>query len=246
LRLAEDSRTNIVDIARLVERDPPLATRFLAIAGSAVHARGAKVTSVHTALVRIGLAAARDLLLQAVYERSTSEVSCYRTEVAACFEHCVRTAIVARCVAREARLSYDYAYLCGLLHDIGEASIYRILATMPDAPRSGHGLEDLVARYHAQAGATVARAWRLPLEIADVCARHHDVSENVAPQVRVTAAADALVSFMGRCDGAPEASQLTDSDTRMLRRAGVDSPRFPILLTEVAACLDQARETSEG
>ncbi|HYP77142.1 MAG TPA: HDOD domain-containing protein [Polyangiaceae bacterium] len=35
-------------------------------------------------------------------------------------------------------------------------------------------VNDLVQRYHTAAGAEVAMAWRLPTEIVDACAAHHD------------------------------------------------------------------------
>ena len=96
-------------IAKLVERDPPLAARFIAIALRRLLARSAR--SVDADCPRpIGLAASRDLLLQVVYERSNRELSKYQAEVARSFDHSVRTAISARTVAREMQLTYDNAY----------------------------------------------------------------------------------------------------------------------------------------
>ncbi len=189
LHLAEDPRTNMADIATLVERDPPLAARFVALAGSAAYSRGAKVNSMQGALVRIGLALARDLLFQVVCEQSNASLPRYQDQVATSFQRSVRTAIASRSIARVLGLSHEHAYLWGLLANIGEARIYRILGRMRTALEPGPVLEALVFRHHAHAGADVARAWNLPVQIVDVCTRHHDDVRKVPEHVRVVMAA---------------------------------------------------------
>jgi diguanylate cyclase (GGDEF)-like protein/putative nucleotidyltransferase with HDIG domain len=205
LHLAEDPRTNMVDIAMLVERDPPLAARFVALAASPAYSRGAKVNSMQAALVRIGLALARDLLFQVVCEQSTARLPRYQIEVARSFQRSVRTAIASRSIARVLGLAHGHAYMWGLLHDIGEARIYRILARMKNAPEPGPLLEQLVSRHHARAGAEVARAWNLPSEIVDVCTRHHDDVKTMPAHVRIVRAADEVVRLF---DATPAPEQV--------------------------------------
>jgi diguanylate cyclase (GGDEF)-like protein/putative nucleotidyltransferase with HDIG domain len=226
LHLAEDPHTNMVDIATLVERDPPLAARFVALAGSAAYSRGAKINSMQAALVRIGLALARDLLFQVVCEQSAARLPRYQGEVARSFQRSVRAAIASRSVARVLGLSHGHAYLWGLLHDIGEARIYRILARMKNSPEAGPGLDALVARHHARAGADVARAWHLPTEIVDVCTRHHDDVRNMAPHVRVVRAADEVVRLFDARPMEQASSPVAGgrASTRPTRRSGASYP----------------------
>jgi diguanylate cyclase (GGDEF)-like protein len=210
LHLAENPHTNMADIATLVERDPPLAARFVALAGSAAYSRGAKVNSMHGALVRIGLALARDLLFQVVCEQANARLPCYQNEVASSFRHSVRTAIASRSIARVLGLSHGHAYLWGLLADIGEARIYRILARMQSTLPPGSELEELVFRHHARAGADVARVWNLPAQIVDVCTRHHDDVHKVPEHVRVVMAAEEVVQFFDA--GAKRSAALAAED----------------------------------
>jgi diguanylate cyclase (GGDEF)-like protein/putative nucleotidyltransferase with HDIG domain len=246
LRLAEDPSTNMANIARLVERDPPLAARFIAIASSAAYSRGPRAATMQVALVRIGLAASRDLLLQVVYERSNRELSRYQEEVARSFDHSVRTAIASRCVAREMRLAYDNAYLCGLLHDIGEARIYRILAKLPGAPPSGTFLRDLVMAHHARAGAEVALAWRLPRDIVEVCTHHHTTTETTIPAVHIVRSAEALIQSLEAqpFDPAQPVANLKPTDLETLARAGIRAERVPGLLAEIDRQVVVHRESS--
>jgi putative nucleotidyltransferase with HDIG domain len=248
LRLAEDPRTSMAHIARLVERDPPLAARFLAIAGSAAYSRGLQASSMQVALVRIGLAASRDLLLQVVYERSNRDLSRYQVEVAHSFDHSVWTGIAARTVARELRVSFDNAYLCGLLHDIGEARIYRILARLPDAPGSGDFLKALVDAHHTRAGTEVAMAWKLPRDVVEVCAHHHTPGGVGGMPVLILRAAEALVDLIERGQFNPRdaMSKAQSVDLEPVVFAGIRPDRLPALLTEVIRQIGLHRDAGGG
>jgi len=246
LRLAEDPRTSMAHIAQLVERDPPLAARFIAIANSAAYSRGPKIASMQVALVRVGLAASRDLLFQVVYERSNRELSSYQTEVARSFDHSVRAAIAARAVAHELTKPCENAYLCGLLHDIGEARIYRILAKLPKAPPAGTFVNDLVAAHHCRAGAEVALAWRLPRDIADVCLHHHGADDSSVPAVQVVRAAEALVRSLENGPFNPLAplAAVSAADVEKVRKSGVHPDRIGRLLVEIESQIAIHRESS--
>jgi putative nucleotidyltransferase with HDIG domain len=190
---------------------------------------------VQVALVRIGLAASRDLLFQVVYERSNRELVRYQTEVEKSFDHSVRTAIAARCVAREMQLAYENAYLCGLLHDIGEARIYRILAKLPDAPDPGSFLSALVDAHHTRAGADVAIAWKLPRDISDVCTYHHAADGPALPAVLIVRAAEAIVNTLERAplDEKNPMATLQPAELEPIVRGGIRSGRVPYLILEV-------------
>ena len=246
LRLAEDPHTNMSEIAQLVERDPPLAARFTAIAGSAVYSRGARVTTMHTALVRIGLASARDLLLQVVYERTNAEMSRYQGDVARSFDHSVRTAVAAQCIAKNTSVTYARAYLCGLLHDIGEARIYRILDGIPNIEVAPEIVSTLVARHHMRAGADVARAWNLPEDIVDACMHHHEDIEAAPPQVRLVVAAEKLAETLGtqpRTESG-EPAPLPALELRMLELVGVPANRVDAVVRELARQLARSDDDS--
>ncbi|HEX4334780.1 MAG TPA: HDOD domain-containing protein [Polyangiaceae bacterium] len=194
LRLASDPNASVTELAQLVDGDPPIAARFLSVANSVAYYRGWAASNTQAAIMRLGLAATRDLLFQVVYAASTQGLKRYQAEVQASFARSVVAGIACRNVCREIAVHYEYDYMCGLLHDIGEARIYRILAGQP-RPKEGIAfIEELVQRYHATAGAEVARAWKLPGDIVDVCAAHHDEKAQESFPVRLTMVADLCVA----------------------------------------------------
>jgi diguanylate cyclase (GGDEF)-like protein len=193
LKLAAGPDADLVRLATLLDRDPHFAARFLSLANSVIYSRGIRTTNMRDAIMRIGLAASRDLLFQIVYAASTFGVPRFQDAVSRSFQRSVLSALAARTVVQVLHRSHPYAYLIGLLHDIGEARVYRILASIPAAPRVADVVEQLVARYHCRAGAELATAWQLPSDIVEVCADHHAVPTPQQFHVRLAVAADALV-----------------------------------------------------
>ncbi len=203
LRLASDSNANLTELSRLVETDPPIAARFLSIANSALYFRGFTIGSTQGAIVRLGLARTRDLLFQVVYANTTVGLRRFHAEVRSSFERSVACAIAARVAARVLGGPLDLDYMCGLLHDIGEARIYRVFEHIPEAVPGSPEVEELVRRHHCRAGAEIAMAWHLPSEIVDVCAAHHDATATDSIAVRLVMISDLLAD-----DVEPDAERL--------------------------------------
>ena len=196
LRLANDPDARINDLAELVDTDPPIAARFMSLANSVAYWRGLLTSSTQSAIVRLGLANTRDLLFQVVYAASAGGLKRYQIQVQKSFKRSVVAAVAARTAARELGIESEYDYMSGLLHDIGEARIYRILDGLPNRVSDSKLVADLVQRYHTAAGAEVAMAWKLPTEIVDACAAHHDPLAAAVPHVRLVMIADAVVDAL--------------------------------------------------
>lgn len=195
IRLANDPDARITDLAGLVDTDPPIAARFMSVANSVIYFRGWVTSSTQSAIVRLGLASTRDLLFQVVYASSASGLQKYQLAVQASFRRSVSAAHAARVTSRELSIGSEYDYMSGLLHDIGESRIYRILDGLK-APSTPALVAALVAKYHESAGAEIAMAWKLPTEIVDACAAHHDATAAATPHVRLVMIADCVVAAL--------------------------------------------------
>jgi diguanylate cyclase (GGDEF)-like protein/putative nucleotidyltransferase with HDIG domain len=226
LRMANDPKVGAAELAKIVDRSPQVGGRFISLANSAFYGRGAKMLSTHAAIVRLGLGGTRDLILQIVYEQSSSGLPRYHEQVARSLQRSVLAAITARTVCWELRQRYDHAYLAGLLHDIGESRIYRILADLPIPPEGTAAVEELVRRYHARAGAEVIAAWNLPADIAETCAMHHESDENPSLHVKVTMISDRLVEIVQ----APSSNGVSSSDLDRLAKLGIAEGRALALI----------------
>jgi putative nucleotidyltransferase with HDIG domain len=200
IRLANDPDARITELASLVDTDPPIAARFMSVANSVIYFRGWVTSSTQSAIVRLGLASTRDLLFQVVYASSAGGLKKYQSAVQASFRRSVVAAHAARVISRELSIVSEYDYMSGLLHDIGESRIYRILDGVK-VPADPELVESLVRKYHESAGAEVAMAWKLPTEIVDACAAHHDPTAAANPHVRLVMIADCVVAALDAEDG---------------------------------------------
>jgi HD-like signal output (HDOD) protein len=214
LRLASDPKARIEELAGLVDTDPPIAARFLSVANSVSYWRGYLAASTQAAIVRLGLANTRDLLFQVVYASSSNGLKRFQNSVQTSFRRSVIAAVGARVAAQHLGIRTEYDYLAVLLHDIGEARIFRILDEVPRQQRLETRLvNQLVERFHCAAGADVAMAWRLPSEIVDACAAHHDESGTNVPHVKLVMVADAIVEAMKTAPISRPVDEVADTDT---------------------------------
>lgn len=198
LQLVNNPDANMSAFARLVAKDPPIAARFLSVANSALYSRGRKVVSLDEAVMRLGLYACRDLLMQVVYASTLSGLKKYQADVQASFEQSVHSGLICRAVCATLDLRFREAYLCGLLHNIGESRVYRILSELSE-PATHEEVTDLVHRYHQGAGFELAQLWKLPLEIQEVCAHHHVPGAPRRDALRIVRIADLLLASVQRC-----------------------------------------------
>jgi putative nucleotidyltransferase with HDIG domain len=226
LRLARTPGLDFDDVARVAASDPPLSARVVSVANSALYARAGmpRIASVRLAAVRLGTQATRDVLYQVAYASMFVDAPRFRDLVETTFQHGVRAARSARWLARERGLDGDIAFLAGLLHDIGRARCWKLLA-------KGRGAVDLVAanaavdELHAVAGAELAAAWRLPDEVVEACRWHHEPGERPFPLI--IAAADALAQLdEGRTSSEDARARLCD--------AGVSPDRADELMERAA------------
>lgn len=192
LEIANNADSTVREFSELIMKDPPIAARFLATANSALYSRGQTIRSVHDAVARIGLAASRDLVFQVVYASTMTGMKHFQNEVQASFRRSVLCGVLCRIAAPLLGLEISDAYLCGLLHDIGESRVYRILDEAKSTPGQEEALQ-LVRKYHPRAGAELAMRWALPDDIVQVCRRHEDADAPSTERLRLVRLADLLV-----------------------------------------------------
>jgi len=202
LELANNPDSTVREFSELIMKDPPIAARFLATANSALYSRGQTIRSAYDAVARIGLAAARDLVFQVVYASTMTGMKHFQSEVQGSFRRSVLCGVLCRIAAPVLGLDISDAYLCGLLHDIGESRVYRILDESKSVP-SVEEAAQLVSKYHPRAGAELAMRWALPDDIVQVCRRHEEKELVPNDRLRLVRLADLLVSRIEQASKEP-------------------------------------------
>ncbi len=180
LETIDDDNSTLGELVEFIERDPVITARVVALANSAslLGRHEVKLGDVYTATSLIGMEKLREVVVGtslAEFARS-AHVSSYF------WQHSVAVGVCAQELAKHAEISTDFAFVSGLLHDMGQlwfARFYPLefqiarqravagLMTMVEAEQNQFGMD------HCLVGRYVGEQWGLPAGILDAIAHHH-------------------------------------------------------------------------
>lgn len=204
MELSRKPDAEIHDIAHLLEQDVVLAGQFLKIASSALYSGNTPVRSMERAVARMGLRAVRDVVMMASMDLRVFRVTEYADLMESLRKHSQAVAHSSRVIASCATVDMEFAFMAGLLHDVGIAGTLLALveSSRPDPPPGLDLTWPVIKLLHEQASDWMARRWQLPEEVIDVVGSHHNYEEGISDLNAVVALADLLVEDVGL--GMPE------------------------------------------
>lgn len=184
-KVVEDPAKTAKDAAAVIESDAALALRVLKIVNSAFYGFPAQISAVATAITLIGMRELQNLVLATVVIERFSDLPGQLFSVHDFWAKNLRCALIARELdARMGKNYTDTAFLCGLVHDVGQLVLYRripILAREVDLLVQSQlpgeidqaGIEQQVIGFdHYEVGAELCRLWKLPPVVVDSIRLH--------------------------------------------------------------------------
>lgn len=245
--LLRDPATRGEEIARVVQRDPVLAARLVAIANSALYRRRRTINDLHQAVVVLGNDIVKHTLtvlavsgLYRVGKRSVVRPYLNRE-----WSHATLVAGIADLLAGEwEHLSADAAMLGGMIHRIGVLPLLALAEREPRLVEDARVREHVISGLHVQVGLEVLAAWAFPDDLLQVVREHENLereNHGMVDYVDIVQAA-VVISYRGtdhplaRLDWAavPATSLLglTEADAdRMLDYCGTRVGELRSLLT---------------
>jgi HD-like signal output (HDOD) protein len=199
------------EIARLVARDPALASAMLKLANSSFFGLTGRISNIQDAITLIGVKAVSNMLL-VLGVRNALRPESRVFDTYGFWMHALGTAVAARALTRSHPVSRDQAFLAGLLHDLGKLSIACVEpdALMRIAERMRTEACDwtdaeiaLGLPGHEAAGAALGTSWQLPDELVAVMSRHHNPVPDDCLLVHIVHLANMLV-HMAHCLDTPD------------------------------------------
>lgn len=181
MTLSSRADVAIEDVVALLERDSLIAGRVLHQAGSAALAGAVKIKSLREATMRLGLLRIRDIVMEIAMNLRVFKCEAYGDAMERIRRHAVSTAHLSRLVCNYTPIEGEFAFLAGLLHDVGIAGTLLALAERKGKGGRRAAPPDLlviwpaVERVHARAGEIMARHWQLPPDIRLAITMHHQV-----------------------------------------------------------------------
>lgn len=187
---------DIKSLADRVARDQALAAKALRLANSSFYGMSRRVTTIPQAISILGFETVRTLITAAAVAGNFSANEQSAFNFTAFWRHALGTAICARVLARTLHVNQEYAFVAGLLHDIGRLVLVTFFTKQYDAVIAYRKERDcylfeaerqVLEVDHAVIGEALTRQWKFPDAMQRAIAHHHD------QQLRETGSLAAIV-----------------------------------------------------
>lgn len=187
LTFAEDlDEVSFTELESLISMDPGLTAKILKVANSALYARQQQITRLQTAISLMGFKAIKSLvmLLTASNMFSNKTVSPFYKYF---WQHSLITAFIAQklCdISGNPRIREE-SFLAGLLHDIGQMSLYESQKNGYDNIMEYINLDEektcelekaIFGASHRTVGRKIMESWNFPAVFADSAGEHGNVN----------------------------------------------------------------------
>lgn len=192
--LSRKEDASIPVVVRLLETDPLLASSVLRRAQSPLYSARTPLRSIRDAVVRLGLRDLSNLVLETAMNMRVFRAPGYDEPMERLRMHSIATAHIAGLVAHRTSLYNEYAFLCGLVHDVGAAVAMIALCEgrkANEVPPFDTVL-DAIQRAHVEAAGILAQAWKLPSDVTNAVSQHG---------IRRAAAAHPIIAILAIADG---------------------------------------------
>lgn len=169
---------NMKEVVSLLQRDPLLTAQILRVANSAAYGGSDLLRSVEQAVSRLGAQKLRTLIVdvsarQLFQSRDSRIGEAFRGQ----WEHSLAVALLARDVAAIiGNPDSEYAYLTGLLHDIGKPVVAIMLLEAEKSLGSrqpwlgSDAWQTVIDQSHRRVGVALSTKWSLPEAICKAIA----------------------------------------------------------------------------
>lgn len=207
LVITQDPDADIREMEALVCQDPALAAHVLRVANAPAFVGQRQLTSIREAITRIGT---RTLIRIAITARMSEMywIPAFEHRAEQIWQHARLTGVYAVEISRRLRTDPDEAFLCGLLHSIGQPVVLRAVvseAASRGAEISERALDEWLGTWSRQVGVTLASSWNLPPSVQATVAFHDRPDE--APSHRREVLQTSLATMLASCQTRSRAEQ---------------------------------------
>ena len=202
LHMANDPKAGIPEIEKLVNQDQVIAAKVIKTANSPFYRGVSTIVSLRDAMGRIGLRALKDIVFSLSLQSKVFKTQGFESTLDQVWKHSLSCATLSQLIAKKAGVDSEYAFLAGLLHDIGKPVLIQVVAQLQELEKKkkvdeakkafkpfdpkNYKVENLnevlvplvFQEYHAVVGALVAAKWKLPNLIIEVIRYHHEYEKS--------------------------------------------------------------------
>jgi HD-like signal output (HDOD) protein len=202
MNLSQKADVDVDEVVSVIEQDSLIAGRILKLVQSPVYSGVTPLTSLRDALMRLGLNTLRDLVMEIAMNLKVFRSPDYADTMELLKQHSSATAHICKIISKYTSVEGDFAFLAGLLHDVGIAGT---LLALSDQKGKRKTPPDLIAIWpavdevHQHAATLMAEQWGLSIDLKLPLSAHHQVliEGHPHPLAATVALADDLAHELG-------------------------------------------------
>lgn len=183
----EQQDINLNALAEKVSHDQALTAKALRLANSSFYGLSRKVTTIQQAITILGFDSVRALISTAAITHNLPAGKSSAFDFQSFWQHAIGVALCSKHIARTVGLNQNYAFVCGLLHDVGKLVLttnfplqYQVVMKHRDAEdchilnaeRAVLGID------HTVVGRLLAENWKFPVLMQKAIFNHHAPSQS--------------------------------------------------------------------
>ena len=195
------ANVSVGELAAKLANDQALTAKTLRLANSSFYGLQCKVRTIEQAIAVLGLDSVRALVTSAgIISNFSGDAGGF--DVTGFWRHAVGTALCAKSLARLANCNQEFAFVSGLLHDIGRLVLITRFPVQYEAAIAHRNAADcdilqaeraVLGLDHALVGRALAEHWKFPVLIQRAIAHHHaPMAQDLGAIPSVVHVADAI------------------------------------------------------
>jgi HD-like signal output (HDOD) protein len=161
--------TSIRDVGEIIKFESSISARILQIANSPLIRGSVKISSLQSAITRIGLEMVRNLVLcMAVKDSLTVKQPYLKNKMKESWGRSIAVSMYAFSLAKKFKLDADFAMMAGMLHNLGVLPIIDYVSKHEELLEDKRVLDFLIKALRKPVGIKILKQWEFQDELIDV------------------------------------------------------------------------------
>jgi len=245
IHLTREPNVAMQDLAKVILTDQAIATQILKIANSPVYSGAVEVKSISQALMRLGIAEVKNLMLAISLKTKIFRSGIFGQFAKELWEHSVAAAFAARTIACEVNIDKEESFLCGLMHDIGKMVLLSILEgtqkEFVEFKPTEETMANILTQYNTDVGELVSSKWNLPSSVQNSIKYHLklDEMERWEGHAAVTGLADVFATIAANVTD--QTSEISFETMPAVQKLRLPPEMCPMILEKFIQTFEKAK-----
>ncbi len=214
IQITQNPKSSAMEVGKAISQDQVLTSNVLKMVNSAFYGFPRKITTITHAIVVLGFANIRNLVLTtSIFNMFSSAQKEGRFDLEGFWKHSLACSVTTKIIARRLGMkNLEEVFLWGLLHDLGKLVLVKYLEKDYARVTALVHEKDILIRVaekeilgfdHAAAGYYVGNRWNLPPGLLKAIRYHHTPAQAIESKriVAIIHVADALCRALGLGNG---------------------------------------------